>query len=58
MAVCRSAMARLPGGTRVTGIISDIDDDGVLAVITADGPEGIVAGDVFQLRPASPRGDV
>lgn len=54
----REVAVALPGGTRVTGIISDIDDDGVLALITADGPERIVAGDVFQLRPASPRGDV
>ncbi|MTE22719.1 biotin--[acetyl-CoA-carboxylase] ligase [Microbacterium sp. ZXX196] len=47
----REVTAHLPGGDTVTGVASDIDEDGRL-VLLAPGPRAIAAGDVVHVRPA------
>jgi BirA family biotin operon repressor/biotin-[acetyl-CoA-carboxylase] ligase len=43
----------LPGGTSVTGIAEDVDVDGRLLLLDAEGHRrAVAAGDVVHLRPA------
>ena len=48
----------LPGGMTVTGMAEDVDGDGRLLLLGADGHRrAIAAGDVVHLRPGGPGGD-
>jgi BirA family biotin operon repressor/biotin-[acetyl-CoA-carboxylase] ligase len=40
----------LPDGTFLKGVATDLDSDGRLVVLTADGPHPLAAGDVTHLR--------
>jgi len=46
---------QLPGGTAIGGIAEDVDGDGRLLLLDADGHRrAVAAGDVVHLRPAAP----
>jgi len=46
----RSVRVELPDGTFLEGVASDLDADGRLVVLAADGPHALAAGDVTHLR--------
>jgi len=46
----RSVRVELPDGTFLEGVATDLDTDGRLVVLTADGPHPLAAGDVTHLR--------
>jgi BirA family biotin operon repressor/biotin-[acetyl-CoA-carboxylase] ligase len=46
----RQVRVELPGGVFIEGTASDLDSDGRLVVLTADGPHTLAAGDVTHLR--------
>lgn len=46
----RQVRVELPGGVFIEGTATDLDSDGRLLVLTADGPRSLAAGDVTHLR--------
>ena len=50
LTVGRDVMVTLPGGTSLTGHVSDIDDDGRLVLTTSGGRHAVAAGDVTHVR--------
>jgi BirA family biotin operon repressor/biotin-[acetyl-CoA-carboxylase] ligase len=46
----RQVRVELPGGVFIEGTASELDADGRLVVLTADGPRALAAGDVTHLR--------
>ncbi|MDX6283261.1 MAG: BirA family transcriptional regulator [Kribbellaceae bacterium] len=46
----RQVRVELPGGVFIEGTATDLDTDGRLVVLTADGPRSLAAGDVTHLR--------
>ncbi|WP_328334641.1 biotin--[acetyl-CoA-carboxylase] ligase [Kribbella sp. NBC_00382] len=46
----RQVRVELPGGVFIEGTATDLDADGRLIVLTADGPRSLAAGDVTHLR--------
>ncbi|MDX6261225.1 MAG: BirA family transcriptional regulator [Kribbellaceae bacterium] len=49
----RQVRVELPGGVFIEGTATDLDADGRLMVLTADGPRALAAGDVTHLRSTS-----
>jgi BirA family biotin operon repressor/biotin-[acetyl-CoA-carboxylase] ligase len=49
----RQVRVELPGGVFIEGTATDLDADGRLIVLTADGPRSLAAGDVTHLRSTS-----
>ena len=46
----RQVRVELPGGVFLEGTATDLDSDGRLVVLTADGPHSLAAGDVTHVR--------